>query len=122
MILRITMPIVASRRFESGPAAETARLARRGFFVRRRSTGVGFAAPKMRPEKTYSRIGTRIEPTGSMCRMGLRLIRPRSRAVVSPNFSAVQACADSWNEMAKRMTESWMTKSTILWVPKRPRL
>ena len=60
-------------------------------------------------------------PTGSMWRMGFRLIRPRSRAVVSPNFSAVQACADSWNEMAKRMIASWIAKSTIL-ASKRPRL
>ena len=53
-------------------------------------------------------------PTGSMCRMGFRLIRPRSRAVVSPNLSAVQAWADSWKEMAKRMTASWIAKSTTL--------
>jgi hypothetical protein len=111
---RRTRPIAARRKFERGPAAETTKFARRGFFVLRRSTGVGFADPKMRPEKTYRMIGTRIDPIGSMCRRGLRLIRPRSRAVVSPNFKADQAWADSWKEMAKRTMASWIAKSTIL--------
>src|SRR5512142_2847907 len=53
-------------------------------------------------------------PIGSMWRIGFRLIRPASRAVVSPNFRADQACADSWNEIANRMTASWIAKSTTL--------
>ena len=51
-------------------------------------------------------IGRRTLPNGSMWRIGFRLIRPRSRAVVSPNRSAAYACADSWKEMANRMTDS----------------
>src|SRR5438067_2418234 len=53
-------------------------------------------------------------PKGSMWRIGFRLIRPRSFAVESPNFSAIHACADSWNEMANRMTASLVAKSAML--------
>ena len=46
--------------------------------------------------------------------IGFSEILPSMRAVGSPQRLAVQACADSWNEMAKRMTDSWIAKSTIL--------
>jgi hypothetical protein len=106
----------ASRKFETGPAAETTRFARRGLRVLLRLTGVGFAAPKMsRPEEMmYMIAGRSTLLTGSRCLTGFKLIRPRSRAVVSPNLRAAQAWADSWNEMANRMTASWIAKSTTL--------
>jgi hypothetical protein len=104
------------RKFERGPAADTTRFASLGLRVLPRFTGVGLADPKMSfPEdRIYMKSGRRTLPKGSRCRSGFRLIRPRSRAVVSPNFRADQACADSWKEIAKRMTASWIPKSTTL--------
>ena len=44
-----TTPTAARRKFEAGPAAETARFASRGFRVLRRSTGVGLALAEKEP-------------------------------------------------------------------------
>src|SRR6266511_3474644 len=90
MTRRAAMATAARRKFDRGPAADTTRLARRGFFVLRRSTGVGFAAPKiiLPEERMYIISGRSTLPNGSRCRIGFRLILPRSRAVGSPNFKA----------------------------------
>src|SRR6266508_6537266 len=82
--------MAARKKFDTGPAAETTRFASRGFLVLPRFTGVGFAAPKIiRPEEMmYMKSGRSTLPNGSRCRIGFRLILPRSRAVGSPNFRA----------------------------------
>ncbi len=43
-------------------------------------------------------------PMGSMCTIGFRLTRPRSRAVSSPMREAIQAWADSWKDRLKSRT------------------
>src|SRR3712207_8158047 len=43
-----------------------------------------------------SRVGTRTVPNGSTCLSGLSVTRPIRKAVLSPSFQAVYACAASW--------------------------
>ena len=66
-------------------------------------TGVGFAQPirmplkKLNPTKGPKMIsaGTSRVPMGSAWYMGLRVMRPSSRAVWSPRREAIQAWAHS---------------------------
>ena len=46
-------------------------------------------------EVNMATAGNSSVPTGSMCLMGLSVIRPSMRAVGSPRRLAIQACADS---------------------------
>ena len=74
--------------FAPGPAAATHSMSRLGSRRFSKLTGTGLAHPKRNPVNAV-RIGTRMVPTGSMCRAGLRLVRPSIHAVLSPkNFAA----------------------------------
>src|SRR6185369_17183954 len=95
--------------FERGPAAEIRRFARRGFGTPFSETGTGRAHPKTGSPENARTSGKMTLPIGSRCLMGLSVMRPRSRAVLSPHFIATHPCADSWNETAKRRTTIWTT-------------
>jgi hypothetical protein len=73
-------------------------------------TGTGFAPPKMKPPVAYPIAGSRMVMTGSMCGIGLSVIRPRSRAVGSPHCSATQPWAASW--IPSEITSSAITSAT----------
>ncbi len=87
----------AARKLAPGPAAAIHSPSRSGSRRFRSSTGTGFAQPN--PAKITMSV-----PSGSRCRSGFKVIRPRSRAVGSPKRSAIQACAISWQESAKSIT------------------
>ena len=81
-----------------GPASATTAKSRRGDRRFCMLTGTGFAQPMSgRPEYSASSGKTTV-PIRSMCLKGFRVSRPSSRAVGSPNRSAVQACAASCTE------------------------
>ena len=75
-------------------------MSRRGLFSRRPFTGTGLAQPKIGPLTSARKPGTSSVPTGSTWRMGLRLSRPCSSAVGSPNARAARPCATSWKTIA----------------------
>ena len=74
-------------RFAPGPAAATQSMSRLGSRRFSKLTGTGLAQPKRKPVKAV-RMGTTIVPIGSMCRAGLRLVRPSIHAVLSPKYFA----------------------------------
>ncbi len=104
-------------RFETGPAPATricpfASSPGRKF---RDCTGVGLAHPRRgmpAGPKIWIR-GMSTVPNRSMCTRGLRLTRPRSRAVLSPMREAIQACADSWNDRLNKRTTNDMRPCAI---------
>src|SRR5438128_7188849 len=84
-----TSPRNATRKFETGPAAATRAMSRRGCRRLAAFTGTGLAHPK--PAMTKARA-----PKRSMCGSGFRVIRPSARGVGSPSRSATRAWATSW--------------------------
>src|SRR4030043_2269095 len=91
----------AARMFAIGPAADIQRLSRRGFFRLKGLTGTGLAQPKGGAFIMTRRSGNKIVPNGPTWGIGVRVTRPKFRAVSSPNFEAAQPWAASWVEMAK---------------------
>jgi hypothetical protein len=82
--------VIASSKFDNGPASATHMKAYRDFISSANGlTGTGFAQPN--PENNST-----IDPNGSRWAKGLRVRRPLFLGVSSPNRVAVQACANSW--------------------------
>ena len=85
----------ATRKLLIGPATEVRMSSRTGFLKFCGFTGVGLAQPSIGIRATDAIKGSKTVPTGSICLIGLSVIRPSMRAVGSPQRFAVQACADS---------------------------
>jgi hypothetical protein len=85
--LRTRPKTVAIRRFEIGPAIEIRSSPHLLFFTLFGFHSTGFAQPKVKPAKEVM-TGTTNEPKSSKCFRGLRVRRPWSLGVGSPNNSA----------------------------------
>src|SRR4051812_31041907 len=117
---RATAPATASSRFMPGPASATRIMWTRGLRIRRATTGTGFAQPNTGAPLTARNSGRTTVPIGSTWRIGLRLSRPRRRAVGSPKALATQPCATSWKTMATTSGINQVaTRNTILSGPTR---
>ncbi len=81
-------------------------MSRRGLRRFSTVTGTGLAQPNRNsgpPKIKLERIsssGISTVPIGSMCLIGLRVIRPSLCAVLSPSRLAIQPWAASWSVMA----------------------
>src|SRR4029077_14379409 len=108
---------VAIRKLLTGPATAVKMSSVTGFLKFLGSTGVGLAQPITGKCVTSAMRGITIVPTGSMCLIGLREMRPNMRAVGSPHRLAVQAWADSCTLIANRNAIIWKTTLTIsMWL------
>lgn len=83
--------IIASKKFESGPANETIALCFNGFLKLDGLTGTGLAQPIKNEPLKNERKGSSSEPIGSMCLIGLSVYLPCCSAVESPNCFAEKA-------------------------------
>src|ERR1700740_2521370 len=109
--------LVAIRKLLTGPATAVRISLVTAFLKFLGSTGVGFAQPITGKPVNSAISGITIVPTGSMCLMGLREIRPSMRAVGSPQRFAVQAWADSCTLIANRNAIIWKTTPTMsMWL------
>lgn len=87
--------IIASRKLEKGPAAETIASSLKGRLKLLRLIGTGFAQPIIKKPERKDINGRIIEPIKSKCFIGFKVYLPACFAVESPNFSATNACANS---------------------------
>src|SRR6266576_2963535 len=85
-------------------------------------TGTGFAQPINVAPLSIDTSGKMIVPMRSACTAGLRETRPSSRAVGSPSWSAVQACAVSCTVNENSSTMNAMTICAISMPGKKSRL
>ena len=85
MVCSTNAPPSAINRLLAGPAAATSAKSRRGERRLRKSTGTGLAHPISGSPVIAASSGNSKVPIGSMCATGLRVRRPRSRAVGSPS-------------------------------------
>ena len=97
---------IAKRMFDTGPARPTSAGSRRWLRRFRVTNGTGFAQPMIGAPITASMSGKITVPKGSMCLIGLSVMRPSQRAVGSPSFSAAHPCADSCTESARAKARS----------------
>src|SRR5207244_11931723 len=79
----------AARKLLTGPATEVRTSSTPGFLKLRGFTGVGFAQPNTGMCANKAIAGSKIVPIGSMCLMGLRVMRPSMLAVGSPRRFAI---------------------------------
>lgn len=80
-------------------------------------TGTGLAQPKRGPFASASIAGSRIEPNGSICGIGLSVRRPALRAVGSPSLPATKPCETSCtmiDGIRMRMTRPASMKSLVV--------
>lgn len=104
---------IANKKLLSGPAKATSAIPNLRGLKAEKSTGTGLAAPKIMGEPTANnKSGNKIEPNGSMCGKGFRVILPWSLAVLSPNFSAISPWLTSWT-MAENIK---ITKVAIIFI------
>jgi len=89
---------IANPKLLNGPAKLTNAMPLLGLLKLLKFTGTGLADPNINrpPVAIQTKTGTKIEPIGSMCGIGLRVILPCSLAVSSPSFSAISPWLISW--------------------------
>src|SRR5437660_11103344 len=104
-----TTVLVAIRKLLTGPATAVKISSVTGFLKFLGSTGVGLAQPITGKCVTRAMTGITMVPTGSMCLMGSREMRPNMRAVGSAPRLAVQAEADSCTLIVTRKAIIWIT-------------
>ena len=98
---------IARPRLDSGPARETNAIPLFGLRRLLKFTGTGFAAPSITGLPTnIKKSGSNTEPNGSICGNGFKVIRPSTRAVSSPSFSATTPCMTSCTIAEKRRITS----------------
>ncbi len=103
-----TAATIASSKFDIGPASATHINAKRDLISSTNGlTGTGFAQPKPENRRT-------IDPTGSRWAKGLRVRRPLILGVLSPNWVAVQAWANSWIVKANTRTSIRAIRVSVL--------
>ena len=106
--------MAARMRLVAGPARATSTDWFRGWRSRLMLTGTGLAQPKMGLCVRASTTGTRIDPTGSMCLIGLRVSRPARLAVSSPHQRATTPWLTSWRITAGKNTRMKMSVSSLI--------
>ncbi len=90
MIIKSIEHISAMKIFESGPMMETRISSLLKLEKFNGFTGTGLAqAIKTLPVANSEKSGTKIEPTGSICGIGLSVNLPISLAVLSPRRKAI---------------------------------
>jgi len=100
--LIISPSISAITKFDAGPAKATIPSPKRRFLKLYGLIGTGLAHPSITPPGNKAhRRGTAIEPIGSMCFIGFKVILPSSFAVGSPWYKAAIPWATSWITIEK---------------------
>ncbi len=79
---------IAMIKLEAGPAAATHNMSFLGLFKLAKLTGTGLAQPNKMPPNIKVKAGNKMVPIGSICLIGLRVIRPIFSAVKSPKYFA----------------------------------